>query len=501
MSNNASNVDVVQKLWGFCHTLRHDGIDYGDYIEQITYLLFLKMADEKGIDLSAVEVTNKKGKVEKLDCSWPALAEQSGTALTEHYIEMLRALGQTKGILGDIYAGAQSRFNNPVNLKKLISLIDETQWTSLDVDVKAAAYEGLLEKAAAEGKKGAGQYFTPRVLIQSICRCMKPDPRTKPDFTICDPAVGSGGFLVSAYEWLRDETKGALDRQVAKRVRTNTYFGEELVARPRRMSLMNLYLHNIEPQIRLGDSIAEPPSAERFDCILTNPPFGTKGAGQAPERDDFTVSTSNKQLNFLQHILTILKPGGRAAVVLPDNVLFADQAGEVMKIIAEDCDLHTVLRLPRGTFTPYSQGVKANVIFFTKGYATEKTWIFDARTNVPGITKKDRPLTREHFKEFERCYGADPNGKAKRKASDSKEDRWRSFHISEIREKDFKLDGFKWLKEDSLEDADDLPPPEELATDAISELEEAVAELNQVLLLLEGSGNGADSKPKSGDRA
>ena len=228
---------------------------------------------------------------------------------------------------------------------------------------------------------------------------------------------------------------------------------------------------------------------------MTNPPFGTKGAGQAPERDDFTVSTSNKQLNFLQHILTILKQGGRAAVVLPDNVLFADRAGEVMKIVTQDCDLHTVLRLPRGTFTPYSQGVKANVIFFTKGYATEKTWIYDARTNVPGITKKDRPLIAEHFKEFEKCYGTDPNGKAKRKRSDSKEDRWHDFHISEVQEREFKLDGLKWLKEDSLDDADDMPPPEELTTEAIAELEAAVGDLNQVLALLEG--NGVESKPKT----
>jgi type I restriction enzyme M protein len=486
------STDVVQKLWGFCHTLRHDGIDYGDYIEQITYLLFLKMADEKGIDLAAIEVPGKRGKTEVVDCSWPTLEEQSGTGLTDHYIEILRALGQAHGILGDIYSGAQSRFNNPVNLKKLVSLIDETEWTSLGVDVKAQAYEGLLEKAASEGKKGAGQFFTPRVLIQSIVRCMKPDPRSATDFTICDPALGTGGFLVAAYEWLARETKGALERDVAKRVKTKTYFGEELVARPRRLALMNLYLHGIEPHIRLGDSIYEPPSAERFDCILTNPPFGTKGANQAPERDDFTISTSNKQLNFVQHILTILKEEGRAAVVLPDNVLFADQAGEVLKIVAEDCDLHTVLRLPRGTFTPYSQGVKANVLFFTRGYATERVWIYDARTNVEQITKKDRPLTEEHFKEFEKCYGPDPNGKSKRKASDSKEDRWRKFHISEVKEKGFKLDGFKWLKEESLEDADDLPPPEELATDAISELEEAVAELNQVLRLLE---NGAIASP------
>ena len=331
--------DVVQKLWGFCHTLRHDGIDYGDYIEQITYLLFLKMADERGIAIPK-------------DCDWPTLRDYVGTELTDHYIDILRKLGKAPGLLGDIYAGAQSRFKNPVNLKRLIGLIDETEWTALDVDVKAEAYEGLLEKAASEGKKGAGQYFTPRVLIQSIVRCMKPDPRVRRDFTICDPACGTGGFLVAAYEWLKHETGGALDRDVAKRVRTATYFGQDLVDRPRRMALMNLYLHNIEPQITLGDSIYEPPAARRFDVVLTNPPFGTRGANQAPDRDDFTVSTSNKQLNFLQHVLTILKPGGRAAVVLPDNCLFADQAGEVFQIVTEDCDLHTVLRLPRGTFTP-----------------------------------------------------------------------------------------------------------------------------------------------------
>ncbi len=253
---------------------------------------------------------------------------------------------------------------------------------------------------------------------------------------------------------------------------------------------MNLYLHGVEPQIDLGDTIYEAPGSERFDVVLTNPPFGTKGANQAPDRDDFTVATSNKQLNFLQHVLTILKPGGRAAVVLPDNCLFADQAGEVFKILCEDCDLHTVLRLPRGTFTPYSQGVKANVVFFTKGRPTETVWIYDARTNVPGITKKDRPLTPEHFAEFEKCYGADPNGGSKRKPEQSKEDRWRSFEIAEVKKRDFKLDGFKWLKEESLDDADDLPEPEELVTDAIAELDGAVEELKQVLALLE-NGNGA----------
>jgi type I restriction enzyme M protein len=452
--------DIVQKLWGFCHTLRHDGIDYGDYIEQITYLLFLKMADERGIAIPK-------------DCDWPTLRDYTGTELTDHYIDILRKLGKAPGILGDIYSGAQSRFKNPVNLKRLITLIDETEWTALGVDVKAEAYEGLLEKAASEGKKGAGQYFTPRKLIQAIVRCMKPDPRPRRDFTICDPACGTGGFLVAAYEWLKDETKGgALDREAAKRTRTATYFGQDLVDRPRRMALMNLYLHNIEPKITLGDSIYEPAGADRFDVVLTNPPFGTKGANQAPDRDDFTVST-------------FLKPGGRAAIVLPDNCLFADQAGEVFQIVTEDCDLHTVLRLPRGTFTPYSPGVKANVVFFTKGAKTERTWIYDARTNVPGITKKDRPLTDAHFAEFEKCYGLNPDGQSKRKTGDSKEDRWRSFQIDDVKKRAFKLDSFKWLKEESLEDADDLPEPEELVTDAITELEGAVAKLNEVLVLLE----------------
>src|SRR5271165_1324583 len=427
--------DVVQKLWGFCHTLRHDGIDYGDYIEQITFLLFLKMADEKSIDLP-------KG------CDWPSLRDESGSRLTDLYADLLRKLGRTPGILGDIYAEAQSRFNNPVNLKKLVNLIDETEWSALGVDIKAAAYEGLLEKAASEGKKGAGQYFTPRILIQSIVRCVKPDPRAHDDFTMSDPACGSGGFLVCPYEWLMTETKGgAIDRLLAKRIRRGTYYGQELVDRPRRLALMNLYLHALEPSIKSGDSIYEVPDSRRFDVVLTNPPFGTKGANQVPEREDFTIATSNKQLNFLQHVMTILKKGGRAAVVVPDNCLFADQAGEVFEILTQDCSLHTVLRLPNGTFSPYSPGTKTNVIFFTKGYPTETTWIYDARTNVAGITKKDRILTPEHFREFEKCYGTDPNGRAKRKASDSKQDRWRFFDIAEIKARNYKIDALRWLKD------------------------------------------------------
>jgi type I restriction enzyme M protein len=443
--------DVVQKFWGFCHTLRHDGIDYGDYIEQITYLLFLKMADERGIDLSRIAEAGPK-----TDCSWPALAAESGAELTVHYSSVLRALGRQPGL---------------------------TEWTALEVDIKAAVFEGLLEKAASEGKKGAGQYFTPRRLIQSIVRCVQPDPRGLPDFSICDPACGTGGFLVVAHEWfLTASRKEGKAGELDAKVRRGTYFGQELVSRPRRLALMNLYLHGLEPEIKLGDSIDELPDSRRFDVVLTNPPFGNKGANQAPARDDLPVKTSNKQLNFLQHVIKLLKPGGRAAVIVPDNCLFADQAGEVFRILTQVCDLHTVLRLPNGTFTPYSAGTKTNVVFFTKGRTTETVWVYDARTNVPRITKKDRPLTQLHLAAFEVCYGRDPDGRARRSAADSREERWRSFSIAEVRARDFKIDGLKWLREESLED--DLPEPEELASDAIAELEGAMQELASVIEIL-----------------
>jgi len=372
---------------------------------------------------------------------------------------------------------------NPINLRRLIDMIDEEEWSSLDVDVKGAAFEGLLEKAASEGKKGAGQYFTPRVLIQTICRLMKPDPRGRKDFTIADPACGTGGFLICAYEWLVAESKGVFDRADAKRIRTKTYFGQDLVARPRRLALMNLYLHGVEPHIYLGDTLYEPDRGERYDVILTNPPFGTKGANQAPDRGDFTIETSNKQLNFVQHVINTLKPGGRAAIVLPDNCLFEDKAGEVFEILMQDCNLHTVLRLPRGTFTPYSQGVKANVIFLQKGYPTENVWIFDARSNVPGITKKDRPLTKDHFAEFDKAYGKDPNGQSKR-IDGGEAGRFRKFSRQSIKDRDNKLD-FTWLKDESLEDSDDLLEPQEIATEAITELEAIVDSLREIVALVE----------------
>jgi len=296
--------------------------------------------------------------------------------------------------------------------------------------------------------------------------------------------------LVCAYEWLMEVTKGALDRKDFQRIKTATYYGQDLVPRPRRLALMNLFLHGLEAKIYLGDAIYEPDRGERYNCILTNPPFGTKGANQAPDRDDFTIETSNKQLNFVQHVMNILKPGGRAAMVLPDNCLFEDKAGEVFEILMQDCNLHTILRLPRGTFTPYSQGIKANVIFFQKGLPTENVWIFDARSNVPGITKKERPLTPQHFTEFEQCYGDDPNGQSSRRDL-GQEGRFRRFHISEIKERNYKLD-ITWLKDESVEDADELPEPHDLASEAIAELEAAVDELKEILHLIEM--NGEDEK-------
>lgn len=471
--------NLANKLWGFCNTLRHDGVDYGDYIEQLTYLLFFKMAEEKGIVLPAIiDYKTENGKeISEQPINWEELKKQSGTELTHLYGEILRTLRKQEGIVGDIYHQAMPRLHNPVNLKKLINLIDEDDWTSIEIDVKGEAFEGLLEKSASEGKKGAGQYFTPRPLINSIVKLMQPDPRgsKKKDFKIYDPACGTGGFIVQAYEWLLKQ--GALDRNDVKRIKNETYYGQELVPRPRRLALMNMFLHGVTPKIYLGDTIYETPKPERFDIVLANPPFGNKGASYAPEREDFAIETSNKQLNFLQHILTVMKPGARAAVVLPDNCLFEDKAGEVFKILMKDCNLHTILRLPNGTFIPYANA-KANVIFFQKGLPTENTWIYDNRTNIAGLTKKDRPLTAEIFNDFEKHFGENPNGISKRKETE----RFRKYHISEIEKRAYKLD-ITEIKEksDSKENNDS---PTKLAESAITELKDIITDLEGILKLV-----------------
>jgi type I restriction enzyme M protein len=451
--------DVVGKLWGFCNTLRHDGINYGDYIEQLTYLLFLKLTEEKGVAVPE-------------GCGWSALKAKSGTELLDYYIEVLRTLSRQRGILGDVFAGSLSKFREPVNLKKLIGLIDETEWSVLDVDLKAQAYEGLLQKYAAE-QKGAGQYFTPREAIRCVVRCMKPDIRESTDFSIHDPACGTAGFLIGAYEWMMKQTNEGADfrREDRERLQKNTFSGVEIVQDTRRLALMNLYLHEIEADIYYGDALGEGPHiTKKYDCIMTNPPFGTKGAGESPTREDFTIKTSNKQLNFLQHLITVLKQGGRAAIVLPDNVLFEEHAGrEVRKLLLSDCDLHTILRLPIGMFTPYSPGVKANILFFRKGLPTEAVWIYDLRMNVEKVTK-GHPLTDDYFRDFEACYHAMPRVETERFRRSSKK---------YIEDRDYNLD-IVWLKDESSEDSGTLLDPQDLASDILTNLQTAMDSLNEL---------------------
>ncbi len=471
-----TEIDVVPKLWGFCNILRHDGMGYGDYIEQLTYLLFLKIADEVNVPVPA-------------GYDWKSLKKLSGSELTNHYMQILPKLATGEGMLQKIFAGSQSRFRKPVNLKRLISMIDAIQWSDVDVDIKGDAYEGLLMKYAKD-QKGAGQYFTPREVIRSVVRCIKPDIRQSETYTIHDPACGTGGFLIGAYEWMLKQTKmGAeLSREKLERLQKHTYSGQEIVPGTRRLAFMNLYLHEIEAEIEYDDSLTEGPhTSKRYECVLTNPPFGRAGGGRV-ERADFAVQTSNKQLNFVQHVLTILKPGGRAAMVVPDNVLFESGAGqEIRKILVEDCNLHTILRLPVGTFTPYSPGVKANVIFFTKGQPTKESWIYDLRTNTKKITKSN-PMAQELFKEFEQCYGPDPDVTGLRKETK----RFKRFTRRKMEENDLNLD-IVWLRDESLEDSDDLPEPEDLLVEIETLLQSAVDYVGELQSLL----NNSEDRPEA----
>lgn len=461
-------MDVVNKLWNFCHILRHDGIDHGDYIEQLTYLLFLKMADERNISIPE-------------DCTWQSLSGIEGEELLRHYSEILETLKMQNGILGDIFCQPIPRIQNPVNLRKLIDLIDNEDWSSLGIDVQGAAFEGLLEKAASEGKKGAGQYFTPRPLIEAIVQVMQPNPLESEDFTISDVACGTAGFLTSAYEWHQNKNAEIrLTKNQKERIKKQTYYGQELVVRPRRLALMNLFLHDVEPQIALGDTIYSPKPNASFSCILTNPPFGTKGTSDAPNRADFPIKTSNKQLNFLQHIASVLKDGGRAAVVLPDSCLSEDKATEVWKILMDYCNVHTILKLPRGTFTPYAAGVKACVVFFQKGLPTEKTWIYDARTNVQNVTKKLRPLTALHFDDFVKCYGSKPDGQSNR----IEIERFKSFTIKKIKANDHQLD-FKWMQENTDNEFSHYTEPREVIERALEEVMAMANGLKEILELIE----------------
>lgn len=486
-----STAPIVQKVWNFCTTLKDDGVGYGDYLEQLTFLIFLKMAHEYSRPPHNRKVGIPKG------YEWPELLRRKGAALEVHYIDTLRELGSRPGMLGQIFTKAQNKIQDPAKLARLIALVDEEQWVKLGADVKGDIYEGLLERNAEDTKSGAGQYFTPRALIRAMVECVAPEPGK----TIADPACGTGGFFLAAYDYLSAQP---LDAGQKRFLKNSTFSGNEIVAGTRRLCLMNMFLHNIgemvgDSPISSADALIAPPS-ETYDYILANPPFGKKSSmtftndeGEAENdltynRQDFWATTSNKQLNFVQHIRTMLKTTGRAAVVVPDNVLFEGGAGEtIRRKLLQTTDLHTILRLPTGIF--YAHGVKANVIFFdnraaSKQAQTKDVWYYDYRTNVHHTLKK-KPLRYEDLMDFVRCYNRE--NRQKRKATWSEknpEGRWRSYTRDELLARDkASLDIF-WLKDKSLTDLDNLPEPDELAEEIIENIEAGLESLKAVLASL-----------------
>ena len=474
---------LVQKIWNFCHTLRDDGVGYGDYLEQLTYLLFLKMAHEYSLP-----PYNRDTHVPK-SCNWASLRGKTGEPLEAHYLKVLHKLGEEPGMLGAIFFKAQNKIQDPAKLARLLQMIDAENWISLGTDTKGDLYEGLLQKNAEDTKSGAGQYFTPRALIQAMVACVQPEPMK----TIADPACGTGGFFLGAYDWLT-RPDAQLDKKKKAFLRHKTFFGNEIVAGTRRLCLMNLFLHNIgdldgEPTVDRADALIAD-SGKRYDYVLANPPFGKKSSmtitnaeGEEDrdaltyERQDFWETTSNKQLNFLQHIVTILKSTGQAAVVLPDNVLFEGGAGEkIRRKLLETCDVHTLLRLPTGIF--YAQGVKANVLFFDAKpkdgkVHTKGVWIYDLRTNKH-FTLKTKTLKRDDLQDFVDCYR--PGNRHERVASE----RFRYFDYDALVKRDkASLDLF-WLKDDNLDNLDDLPAPDVLAQEIIEHLEAALLSFREV---------------------
>ena len=472
---------LVQKLWNYCNVLLQAGLHYSDYTEQLTFLLFLKMADEQSRPPFKKPSPIPKG------FGWDVLIKLDGDDLETHYRHTLEELGKRPGMLGIIFRKAQNKIQDPALLRRLIvDLIDRENWSSLDVDIKGDAYEGLLERTASEGKAGAGQYFTPRSLISAIVDAMAP----RPGLTICDPACGTGGFLLSAHDYIAKHHK--LDREQKQKLKTGTLFGVELVDSVTRLCAMNLLLHGIGGEVDTGNLDDLPVVTKdalagkhgEYDMVLANPPFGKKSsitiineAGeQAKEsliinRDDFWASTSNKQLNFLQHIFTILKQHGRAAVVLPDNVLFEGGAGEtIRRELLKQADVHTLLRLPTGIF--YAQGVKANVLFFDRKPAqekpwTQKLWIYDLRTNKH-FTLKENTLKRSDLDDFVACYN--PKNRHDRREGE----RFKSFTYDELTKRDkANLDIF-WLKDEALEESANLPAPEIIAREISDDLEAAL---------------------------
>ncbi|MGH3109771.1 MAG: N-6 DNA methylase [Gaiellaceae bacterium] len=481
---------LVQRLWSYCNILRDDGLSYGDYLEQLTYLLFLKMADEQ----TKPPFSRPSIVTEGLD--WPSLVARDGDELEVHYRHVLTELGRGSGMLGVVFRKAQNRIQDPAKLRRLVvDLIDRESWLTLDADVKGDAYEGLLEKNAEDVKTGAGQYFTPRPLIRALVEVMRPAP----DTTICDPACGTGGFLLAAHEWISKQH--LLDPDQKRQLRFDALRGWEIVDNTARLCVMNLLLHGIgaedaESPIAVDDALKADPGV-RFDMVLTNPPFGKKSSmtfvneegGVAREdlvvvRDDFWTSTSNKQLNFVQHVKTLLGIGGRAAVVVPDNVLFEGGAGEaVRRKLLHECDVHTLLRLPTGVF--YAQGVKANVLFFDRKPASEtpwtrELWVYDLRTNQH-FTLKQNPLRYEHLQEFVESFK--PGERHLREESE----RFRRFSYDDLLARDKVSLDVVWLRDESLEDFENLPAPEVIALEIVEDLEAALAEFAAVAESLEAS--------------
>lgn len=481
---------IVSKVWSFCNVLRDDGVGYGDYLEQLTFLLFLKMADEY-----SKPPHNRKIGIPK-ELNWESLTSKKGAELEDHYSKVLKDLSVKSGMVGQIFVKAQNKIQDPAKLARIIAMIDSESWVVLGADVKGDIYEGLLEKNAEDTKSGAGQYFTPRSLIQAMVACVQPEPSK----TIADPSCGTGGFFLASYDYIVENYE--LDKAQKAFLKLKTFHGNEIVPSTRRMCLMNLFLHNIGEMTQDDVSISSTDSlisdgGTRYDYVLANPPFGKKSsmtitneAGEQEKeeltynRQDFWVTTSNKQLNFLQHIKTILKTTGQAAVVLPDNVLFEGGAGEtIRRKLLETTELHTILRLPTGLF--YAQGVKANVLFFdnrpaAKEAQTKDVWFYDYRTNIRH-TLKTNPLKFEDLKEFIKCYNPDNRTKRKETWSEKNpEGRWRKFNYKELIERDkCSLDIF-WLKDDSLTDLDNLPEPQELADEIVAGLTEALARFKKV---------------------
>jgi type I restriction enzyme M protein len=492
MSTNA----IVSKVWSFCNALRDNGVSYGDYLEQLTYLIFLKMADEY-----SQPPHNKKLGVPD-EYNWASLTSRSGADLETHYNSLLRELSQAKGILGQIFLKSQNKIQTPEMLYKIINMIDGEKWTVLGADVKGDIYEGLLEKNAEDTKSGAGQYFTPRPLISAMVECIRPQPGK----TIADPACGTGGFFLAAYDFLNSPKNYTLNKDQKKFLKFDTFAGNEIVPSTRRLCLMNMFLHNIgeiDGAVPIsGNDALIADEGHRYDYILANPPFGKKSTttitnedGEQEKEDftynrqDFFTTTSNKQLNFLQHIRTILKSTGQAAIVLPDNVLFEGGAGEtVRQKLLQTTNLHTILRLPTGIF--YANGVKANVLFFDNHPAspnpwTQDIWIYDYRTNIHHTLKR-RPLTLADLQDFIDCYN--PENRNNRQATwdetTNPEGRWRKYSYTDIIKRDkTSLDIF-WLKDKSLTDLENLPDPDDLAAEIVENLEAGLNSFKDVLAAL-----------------